>query len=39
MRFGLFIPQGWRYDLVDVAPEDHWKTMLSLLQFADNAAA
>ena len=39
MRFGLFIPQGWRYDLVDVAPEDHWKTMLSLLHYADNAAA
>ncbi len=39
MRFGLFIPQGWRFDLTDVEPGDHWKTMLSLLHYADNAAA
>ncbi|MCF4122731.1 LLM class F420-dependent oxidoreductase [Antribacter sp. KLBMP9083] len=39
MRFGLFIPQGWRVDLVDIAPEHHWETMLGLLHHADNAAA
>ncbi|PZR55491.1 LLM class F420-dependent oxidoreductase [Xylanimonas oleitrophica] len=39
MRFGLFIPQGWRFDLTDVQPENHWETMLSLLHYADNAAA
>lgn len=39
MRFGLFIPQGWRLDLVDIAPEHHWETMLGLLHHADNAAA
>lgn len=39
MRFGLFIPQGWRMSLTDVPPEQHWETMLSLLHYADNAAA
>ncbi len=39
MRFGLFIPQGWRHSLTDVPPEQHWETMLSLLHYADNAAA
>jgi len=28
MRFGAFVPQGWRMDLVGVAPEDQWQTML-----------
>ncbi|QAY64467.1 TIGR03560 family F420-dependent LLM class oxidoreductase [Xylanimonas allomyrinae] len=37
MRFGLFIPQGWRLDLTEVAPENHWGTMRSLLQHADTA--
>ncbi len=37
MRFGLFIPQGWRHDLTEVAPENHWDTMRSLLQHADTA--
>lgn len=27
MRFGAFVPQGWRLDLVDIAPADHWQTM------------
>ncbi|ANC31149.1 LLM class F420-dependent oxidoreductase [Isoptericola dokdonensis] len=39
MRFGLFIPQGWRMSLTDVPPEQHWETMLSLLHYADNAAS
>lgn len=39
MRFGLFIPQGWRMSLTDIPPEQHWETMLSLLHYADNAAA
>lgn len=30
MRFGGFIPQGWRMDLVGVAPDDHWSTMLDV---------
>lgn len=35
MRFGLFVPQGWRLDLVDVAPAKHWETMLGLARRAD----
>jgi F420-dependent oxidoreductase-like protein len=28
MRFGAFMPQGWRLDLVGIAKEDQWPTML-----------
>lgn len=35
MRFGTFIPQGWRFDLVDIDDADHWKTMHDLAQRAD----
>jgi F420-dependent oxidoreductase-like protein len=28
MRFGAFIPQGWRLDLVGLDVEEHWPTML-----------
>ncbi len=35
MRFGLFIPQGWRHDLVGIAPADHWQTMLSIARLAE----
>ena len=27
MRFGLFIPQGWRLDLVDIPAARHWEVM------------
>ena len=30
MRFGAFIPQGWRMDLVGVEPAQHWTTMLDV---------
>ena len=30
MRFGAFVPQGWRLDLVGVDPSDQWDTMLSV---------
>jgi F420-dependent oxidoreductase-like protein len=30
MRFGAFVPQGWRHDLVDIPIEDHWETMTSV---------
>jgi F420-dependent oxidoreductase-like protein len=36
MRFGLFIPQGWRLDLVGIPPEDHWPVMRDLAQHADD---
>jgi F420-dependent oxidoreductase-like protein len=35
MRFGLFVPQGWRLDLVGIDPADHWSTMRGLAQLAD----
>ena len=28
MRFGSFVPQGWRMDLVGVPVEEHWPTMV-----------
>lgn len=35
MRFGMFVPQGWRHDLVGIAPADQWETMKGLAQHAD----
>lgn len=35
MRFGLFIPQGWRLSFVDIAPEEQWPLMRRLAQQAD----
>ncbi|WP_372592743.1 LLM class F420-dependent oxidoreductase [Actinotalea sp.] len=35
MRFGLFIPQGWRLDLVGIEPSRQWATMNALAQHAD----
>lgn len=35
MRFGTFLPQGWRFDLVGIDPSDHWATMRSLAERAD----
>jgi F420-dependent oxidoreductase-like protein len=38
MRFGLFIPQGWRHDLVGIDPAEQWKVMSSLASHADQGA-
>ncbi|GAA4783971.1 LLM class F420-dependent oxidoreductase [Microbacterium gilvum] len=35
MRFGTFIPQGWRFDLVGIDPSEQWDAMLSLARRAD----
>ena len=35
MRFGLFIPQGWRLDLVGLDVSDHWPAMLRVAQLAE----
>ena len=35
MEFGLFIPQGWRFDLVGIEPARQWATMRDLVQAAD----
>ncbi|MCW2524148.1 MAG: ssuD [Frankiales bacterium] len=37
MRFGLFIPQGWRLDLAGIEPTEQWALMRSLAQAADAA--
>jgi F420-dependent oxidoreductase-like protein len=31
----MFVPQGWRLDLVGIDPADHWKTMLGLARYAE----
>lgn len=38
MRFGLFIPQGWRLDLVGIPAERHWQVMRDLADYADDSA-
>ena len=38
MRFGFFIPQGWRLDLVDIPTERHWEVMNGLAAYADEGA-
>ncbi|MER7557685.1 LLM class F420-dependent oxidoreductase [Nocardioides sp. NPDC126508] len=35
MKFGLFIPQGWRFDLVGIDPADQWTAMKDLALHAD----
>ena len=39
MRFGLFIPQGWRQDLTGIDAADHWAVMNGLAQHADGGDA
>jgi F420-dependent oxidoreductase-like protein len=36
MQFGIFIPQGWRLDLVGIEPKDQWQTMLDLAKHAES---
>jgi len=35
MRFGLFVPQGWRLDLVGIEPADQWRAMKDVALLAD----
>lgn len=35
MRFGIFVPQGWRHDLVDIDPAEQWNVMRGLAERAD----
>ncbi|PJJ73580.1 F420-dependent oxidoreductase-like protein [Diaminobutyricimonas aerilata] len=35
MRFGMFVPQGWRHDLIGIEPADHWRVMSDLARAAD----
>ncbi len=36
MRFGVFVPQGWRMDLVGIEPARQWEVMLGLARHADD---
>jgi len=36
MRFGVFVPQGWRLDLAGVSTADQWAAMRGLVQAADS---
>ncbi|MCL2581893.1 MAG: LLM class F420-dependent oxidoreductase [Streptosporangiales bacterium] len=36
MRFGLFVPQGWRLDLAEIDPKDHWSTMTGIARAAED---
>jgi F420-dependent oxidoreductase-like protein len=36
MRFGLFVPQGWRLDLAGIDPAEHWATMLGVAKAAED---
>ena len=35
MRFGLFVPQGWRHDLVGIDPDRQWAVMRDFAAAAD----
>ncbi len=37
MRFGAFVPQGWRLDLVGIPETDHWPTMLHVAKVIESA--
>lgn len=35
MRFGLFVPQGWRLDLVGIDTAAQWDVMRGVAEHAD----
>lgn len=35
MRFGMFVPQGWRHDLVTIDPSEQWSVMSGVAAHAD----
>jgi F420-dependent oxidoreductase-like protein len=35
MRFGIFVPQGWRMDLVGIEPDRQWDAMVGLARRID----
>ncbi|HEX3591131.1 MAG TPA: LLM class F420-dependent oxidoreductase [Pseudonocardiaceae bacterium] len=38
MRFGLFVPQGWRLDLAGIEPANQWQTMLDVARTAEDGS-
>ncbi|WP_395245419.1 LLM class F420-dependent oxidoreductase [Agromyces sp. MMS24-K17] len=39
MRFGMFVPQGWRHDLVGIEPARYWEAMQEVAAHADREDA
>ena len=37
MKFGAFVPQGWRIDLAGIAVEDHWSTMVDVAKSIESS--
>jgi F420-dependent oxidoreductase-like protein len=37
MRFGAFVPQGWRLDLTGIERDEHWPTMTRVAQTIEQA--
>jgi F420-dependent oxidoreductase-like protein len=37
MRFGVFVPQGWRLDLTGIGPAAQWTAMLDVARAADDS--
>ena len=37
MRFGAFVPQGWRFDLVGIEVADQWRTMTEVAQTIESS--
>ena len=37
MRFGVFVPQGWRLDLTGIDPAAQWTTMLDVARAAEDS--
>jgi F420-dependent oxidoreductase-like protein len=37
MRFGVFVPQGWRLDLTGIDPAAQWTTMLDVARAAEES--
>jgi F420-dependent oxidoreductase-like protein len=37
VRFGIFVPQGWRMDLAGIEPDQHWGVMAGLAERAEQA--
>jgi len=35
VRFGIFVPQGWRMDLAGIEPDQHWGVMAGLAERAE----
>jgi F420-dependent oxidoreductase-like protein len=39
MKFGIFVPQGWRMDLVGIDPDRQWEAMNGLVRRVDEGDA